>query len=79
MGKVKGISLMKKTNISTWKNWSCFSRLQKKGCFSTCFADGRFWGSMAIIFSINSRAMTSSAEEENRHTARYDQPQAASK
>lgn len=55
---------MKKTNISTWKNWSCFSRLQKKGCFSTCFADGRFWGSMAIIFSINSRAMTSSAKEE---------------
>lgn len=31
-----------KTSISTWKNWSCFSRLQKNGCFSTCLADGRF-------------------------------------
>lgn len=47
----------------TWKNWSCFSKLQKKGCFSTQLADGRFWGSMFIICSIKSRATMSSARK----------------
>lgn len=47
----------------TWKNWSCFSRLQKKGCLSTQLADGRFWGSMFIICSIKSRATMSSARK----------------
>lgn len=47
----------------TWKNCSCFSRLQKKGCLSTQLADGRFWGSMFIICSIKSWATMSSARK----------------
>lgn len=52
-----------KRSSQTWKNWSCFSRLQKKGCLSTQLADGRFWGSMFIICSIKSRATMSSARK----------------
>lgn len=77
--KVTWRFLTKKTNMSTWKKWSCFSRLQKNGCFSTCFAEGRFWGSIAIICSINSLAMTSSTEEEKKHVTRYHQPNATMK
>lgn len=44
----------------TWKKSSCFSGLQKNGCLSTQAVDGRASGSGLIIFSIRSRAMTSS-------------------
>lgn len=42
----------------TWKNCSCFSALQKKGCIRTTGAEGRFWGSPLIIDTISSLATT---------------------
>lgn len=47
---------------STWKNCSCFSRLQKKGCLSILSADGLFSGSTLSICSIRFMATTPSAK-----------------
>ena len=49
----------------TWKNSSCFSGLQKNGCLSTQAVEGRDSGSVLIICSIRSCAMTSSDLREN--------------
>ena len=46
----------------TWKNASCFSRLQKNGCFNTEAALGRSSGLKLIIDSTNSRHTTFSED-----------------
>ena len=51
----------------TWKNASCFSRLQKNGCFNTAAAHGRNSGLKLIIDSTNSRHTTFSAEKIKLH------------
>lgn len=47
----------------TWKNCSCFSSFQKKGCMRTMGAEGRCWGSGLIIAAISSRATSLSVGE----------------
>lgn len=53
-GEVGGGSAQK----LTWKNCSCFSGLQKKGCARTSAATGRPRGSLRIMASINCRLTT---------------------
>lgn len=50
-------------HVLTWKNCSCFSSLQKKGCMRTMGAEGRCWGSGLIIAAISSRATSLSVGE----------------